>query len=539
MELFVESPTILPPACARNTSTSLALRDYQLAALDAVDDAATRGLRRQLLVLPTGSGKTIVFAELIRRRGGRALVLVHRDELARQAEAKIRFVMGDAPIGIVKAARNETQGPIVIASVQTVCRPSRLAQLGAFDLVIVDEAHHAIADSYRTILEALGAFVDDGPLIVGVTATADRADGRGLADIFEEVVFEVGLLEMIEQGYLANLRALQIRLAADFERLHTRAGDFIDREAEDLLLAADAPLHAVRAYQQHAPGRKALVFTSGVALAHAMTAAFTDAGIAAAAIDGTMPLEDRRRVLAAFQRGNLQVVSNCAVLTEGFDEPSIDAIIIARPTKSRPLYQQMIGRGTRPWPGKGDCLVLDLVGATTRHDLVTAATLFGVEPAALEEDSVLEAVLHQRERDAVTDEQAQLVAHTVDLFRQRRLHWIHGAGETFILGCGPGQILLRPEDGTWNATYRDRDQTIVIAERLPLDYAQGAAEDYVRRTGAQALVDPRAAWRTRPASERQLQALRRFRLPSTPGLTAGEASDQLARAIALAREARS
>ena len=178
----------------------LALRPYQLEALDAIAEHFDRGIRRQLVVLPTGSGKTIIFAELIRRRGGRALVLVHRDELARQAEAKIRLVTADAPIGIVKASRNECLFPITIASVQTVCRPARLAQLGAYDLVIVDEAHHAVADSYRTILGALGAFADDGPLVLGVTATADRGDGLGLADTFDEIVYEVPLLDMIERG---------------------------------------------------------------------------------------------------------------------------------------------------------------------------------------------------------------------------------------------------------------------------------------------------------------------------------------------------
>ena len=141
-------------------------------------------------------------------------------------------------------------------------------------------------------------------------------------------------------------------------------------------------------------------------------------------------------------------------------------------------------------------------------------------------------------RTAVTLEQARLVAQVVDVFRQRRLHWIHGDGETFILGCGVGQIVLRPEHEAWTATYRDRSQTVVIAQRLPLDYAQGAAEDYVRRAGTQALVDPHATWRTRPASDRQLTALRRFRVPVEHGLTAGEASDRLARAIALTRESR-
>lgn len=527
-----------PVPSAAPAGPAIQLRPYQTDALTAIEQAMARGCRRPLIVLPTGAGKTIVFAEVIRRLGGRSLVLVHRDELARQAEARIRLVTADTPIGIVKAARNELQCPITIASVQTVSRPTRLAQLGAYGLIVIDEAHHAVADSYQTILDTLQAFEPDGPVVLGVTATADRADGRGLQTVFEEIVFEVGMFEMIEQGYIANLCAKQIRLAADFERLHTRGGDFIESEAEDLLLAADAPIHAVRAYQQHAQGRKALVFTSGVALAHAMADAFTDADIAAAAVDGAMPLENRREVLARFGHSKIEVLCNCGVLVEGYDQPDVDNIIIARPTKSRPLYQQMIGRGTRPWPGKDDCLILDLVGATTRHDLVTAASLFGVEPEALDEESVLEAVLHQRERTAVTNEQAQLVAQTVDLFRQRHLHWIHGAGETFILGCGPGQILLRPEAGTWTATYRDRDHTVIVAERLPLEYAQGTAEDYVRRTGVQALVDPHAAWRMRPASERQLQALRRFRMPLTPGLTAGEASDRLARAIALAREAR-
>ena len=518
--------------------TALALRPYQHEALAAIDRAGGRGIRRALLVLPTGCGKTIIFAEHIRRRGGRALVLVHRDELARQADAKIRLVTANASIGIVKAERNELHCPVTIASVQTVSRPARLAQLGGFDLIVIDEAHHAVAESYRTILEALRAFETDGPLVLGVTATADRADGRGLADIFEAIVFEVGMLEMIEQGYLANLRALQIRLAADFDQLHTRAGDFIESEAEELLFAAHAPEHAVTAYQEHAPGRKALVFTSGVDLAHAMAAAFSDAGIAAAAVDGTMPLHERRDVLARFERGDIRVVCNCAVLTEGYDEPDIDCILIARPTKSRPLYQQMVGRGTRPWPGKDHCQILDCVGATTRHDLVTTASLFGVEPEALEHDTVVEAVLRQRARDAVANEQAQIVAQTIDLFRQRRLHWIHGAGETFILACGVGQIVLRPDGDGWTATYRDRDGVAIIGSHLPLDYAQGAAEDHVRRMGAQALVNPRAAWRLRPASERQRQALRRFRVPVPPELTAGEASDHLARAIALARECR-
>jgi superfamily II DNA or RNA helicase len=526
------------PQRPSDASSPITLRPYQLETIHKILEAMARGIRRALAILPTGTGKTIIFAELIRRLGGRGLVLVHRDELLNQAAAKILLVTPNADVGVVKAEKNELGRRVTLASVQTVGRASRLAQLGGYGLIVIDEAHHSVADSYRRILTALGAFESDGPFLLGVTATADRADGRGLGEVFEEIVFKADMLGMIEGNYLSDLRGLQICLGADFNRLHTRAGDFIESEAEELLLAADAPVHAVRAYRQHASGRKALCFTSGVALAHQMAGAFDAAGIAAAAVDGAMPLDRRRAVLEAFHAGDLRVVTNCSVLTEGYDSPSIDCVIVARPTKSRSLYTQMIGRGTRPWPGKDDCLVLDLVGATARHDLVTTASLFGVEPRALEQHGVVETVLRQRELAAVANEQARLIAQRVDLFRQRRLHWVHADKETFILACSGGQIVLRPDGAAWTAVHRTRDDVVVIAQRLPLDYAQGASEDYVRRMGGQVLVDPEAPWRARPATHRQLQALRHFRIPVVHELTCGEASDALARAIALAREAR-
>jgi superfamily II DNA or RNA helicase len=519
------------------TQSSIQLRSYQLEAVDAVLAAERRGRRRVLIVLPTGTGKTPTFAEAIRRRGGRGLVLVHRDELARQAEDKIRLVIPDTRVGIVKAERNETEAPIIVASVQTLARTHRLEQLGTFTTVVIDEAHHAAAESYRTILEHLGGFSSTGPLVIGVTATADRGDGRGLDDVFEEVVFERDMLSMIEQGYLCDLRAKQIRLDVDFRQLHTRLGDFVESEAEEMLLDADAPEAAVRAYHTYAEGRKALVFTPGVRSAQEMSAAFERGGVTAARVDGAMSIADRHRTLDAFKRGDIRVVSNCMVLTEGYDEPSLDCIIIARPTKSRPLYTQMIGRGARPWPGKNDCLVLDLVGSTTRHDLVTTASLFGVTPQALEHGTVFETVTSGAAAGAVQTrddvlQRARLVAETVDLFRRRHLHWVHGEDETFILGCGVGHIILRPAGEGWTATFLTKDSSIVLASRLPLEYAQGVAEDYARKTGHSQLVDPTAAWRSRPASAKQLQALKRLRIRGQQGLTAGQASDLISAAIA-------
>ncbi|MCH7848425.1 MAG: DEAD/DEAH box helicase family protein [Planctomycetes bacterium] len=368
---------------------SLTLRPYQEEAIAAIEAAAERGVRRPLVQLPTGTGKTVIIAELAKIRPGRTLVIAHREELLGQAKDKLLLADPSAEIGIVKADRDEHAAPIVLASVQTLSRPNRLQRLAPdFSTVIVDEAHHATAESYVRIMKHVGSFADDGTLSPGFTATPERGDGIGLDSVWQEIVYERSILDMIRSRYLCDLRAIQVQLQADFSQLHTRAGDFIEREVEELMHVADAPEHVVAAYQEHAAGRKALAFTPTVALAHEMADCFSAAGIAAEALDATTPTDARKAILARFHTGETMVLWNCAILTEGYDEPSVDCIVIARPTKSRPFYHQMIGRGTRLYPGKKDCLILDVVGAITRHDLMTASTLFGVEPATLSTETV-------------------------------------------------------------------------------------------------------------------------------------------------------
>jgi hypothetical protein len=395
--------------------------------------------------------------------------------------------------------------------------------------VVVDEAHHVAANSYQRILRHMRVGEPDGPLGLGVTATPERADGQPLAGW--EVVCRRDLLEMIEAGYLCDLRAMQVQLeGADFSRLHVRAGDVIDREAEEILLAADAPEHAAAAYREHADGRRALLFTPTVAVARAMVQAFDRAGVVAEAIDGSTPRDLRRAALDRFRSGRTAVIANCAVLTEGFDEPRIEAVIIARPTLSRSLYVQMLGRGTRTYPGKDDCLILDLVAATSRHNLQTAATVFGVRrhEAALAERGLLAAIAEEREAET----RGRLVARTVELFSRRPLHWVPvGAG--FVLPLGRGTLLLEPLGGRWRAVVREGGGARVLGEDLPLDYAQGVSEDFARQAGAGHLVDPAASWRSAPATERQIAALRRCRIRVTPsGLTRGAAADLLTAAFA-------
>jgi len=513
--------------------SGLTLRPYQNEALAAVEAAAARGVRRALLVMATGLGKTIVFAELIRRRAGRALVLVHRDELVRQAVEKLGLVAPLASLGVVKAERDDVDAETIVASVQTLARDARLRRLRPdFDTVIVDEAHHLAADTYQRVLGHLRVGADDGPLGLGVTATPERGDGQPLAGW--EIVYRKDILHGIREGYLCDLRAVQVRLAADFGTLHVRAGDFVDREAEALLLDAAAPEHTVAAYQEHAPGRKALIFTPTVRVAHEMAKAFQGAGVAAEAIDAGTPLEVRREVLARFHAGTVRVIANCAVLTEGFDEPSVDAVIVARPTRSRLLYVQMLGRGTRLYPGKGDCLVIDVVGATDRHDLMTAAQVLQVAPRSLARRGVLAAVEEREADEARAAANGRLVAESVDLFRphpplpRESLHWVKAGAGRFALSLESATLILAPGlEDCWRVLLRERAGTRALADGLPLEYAQGTAEDFARKAGAGALVRPGATWRGAPASEKQRALLRKWRVPIPADMTKGAAADAI------------
>jgi ATP-dependent helicase IRC3 len=274
-------------------------RPYQYEAVAALLAATARGVHRPLLVLPTGTGKTIVFALLVQRRRGRSLILAHRDELLQQAVDKLRLVDPTLPLGVVQVVPD-------------------------FQTIVIDEAHHAPAPTYRRILEYCQAWHPDGPLVVGVTATPARGDHHSLRQVFDGIVYRKTLLEMMQAGYLVDLRALQVLLQADFDALRTQQGDFVEAELESLLLAANTPAQVLAAFQAHAADRKALLFTPTVALAYAMAATFCAAGIAAEALDGTTPLATRRAILQRLHTEATRVVANCAVLTEGFDEPSVN-----------------------------------------------------------------------------------------------------------------------------------------------------------------------------------------------------------------------
>lgn len=578
----------------------LELRDYQVDALDRTIVAETRGVRRQLGVAATGLGKTVMFAALAERRGTRALVLAHRDELVTQAASKIREVWPGVDVGIVKADQNDVRAHVVVASVQTLARPARLAQLVApftdeltllgkadpFGLVVVDEAHHAAADTYRAILDRLRAGVtgcellgtnhdherlatpeevdegcelgiafDDcpgspGPLLLGVTATPDRGDGKGLDDLFDEIVWTYDILWGIRAGYLSDLRGKRVTVEnLDLSGVKVSRGDYEAGAAGRALEDAGAPETIVRAWLEHAAGRRTLVFTPTVELARLVAEEFIAAGVRAGFVHGGTPLDERRGILRAYSHGEIDVLANCAVLTEGYDEPRTDCIVMARPTKSRALYAQCVGRGTRKHPEKVDCLVLDVVGATAAHSLVTVPSLFGIEHRGLGDGSELASeAAHEWEQEQVR--LGRLRAEDVELFHQLRssMAWVathaEGAPRRYVLGLGKeqGAIVIAEttpgdDEAGWSVQHQRPDGNRTLLRDSTLELCQGTGEDVVRKLGI-SYLDAGAAWRKRPPTERQLEAARKWRLPHRGDYqTAGELADALTAHIESKRHA--
>lgn len=587
----------------------LTLREYQTEALDRIDKAEARGVRRQLGVAATGLGKTVMFCSLAERRAKRSLVLAHRDELVTQAVAKVlevwpelgatesvhlalrsgghaelsqQVALNPRGVGIVKAQADDVLAQVVVASVQTLARPARLAKLVApysdagmfglhadpFDLVVVDEAHHAAADTYRAVLDALRAgepaeaLPDDpefdvdppgaGPLLLGVTATPDRGDGKGLDDLFDEVTFSYDLLWGIRAGYLADLRGLRVQVdTLNMADVKVRRGDYDQGMAGRAMEAAEVDRFVVAAWLEHALGRRTLVFTPTVEVARLVADAFVRSGVAAAYVHGGTPLDERRQLLQAYAAGALTVLANCAVLTEGYDEPRTDCIVVARPTKSRALYTQMVGRGTRRHPDKADCLVLDIVGASAQHSLVTVPSLFGLDDGyarALADGTGLLADVCQQHDDELV-RLGRMRADEADLFRRVRadgIAWVqvHHDGDIlkrYVRPLGkdsdgealPTVVLAQRDRDVWTAglwwpaTKTEVERKRVLLADVGMEMAQGVAEDYVRKVGGVHLTDASAAWRGRPPSPKALAAAKKWRLPVDPAWTAGELSEAM------------
>jgi len=380
MTLFDLSP-------AAPDSPGISLRPYQQGAIDSVVSARNAGRRSGLLVMPTGCGKTVVFGSLIDQIKEPALVVAHRTELLDQAAERIRAVNPGIRVGIEAADRSaDSFSDVVIANVATVGRLSS-KRLNWFKprIIITDEAHHAAADGYQNVLQRFGAFEDDGPYHLGVTATPHRLDNKPLHGdhvkaIFEEIVFQYGLVDAIKDGWLCDIRGYRVKTGVDLSTVKTTAGDYNQGQlAEKVNVHARNKL-AFDKWYEIAKDRRTIVFCVDVEHSKAMRDWFTERGWACEHVDGTTRADDRNAIMARFRSGATQILTNCNIATEGFDAPQIGCVLLMRPTKSWSLFVQMVGRGLRTAPGKEDCIIIDVVDTTNDHSLASIPGMFDLNP---------------------------------------------------------------------------------------------------------------------------------------------------------------
>jgi superfamily II DNA or RNA helicase len=354
------------------------LRPYQREAIEAVLTARRQGVRRMVVCLPTGAGKTVIFSELARLARKQVLVLAHREELLQQAAEKI------APYtNRVAIERGSSKAPadakVVVASIRSLHeeRLARVLRERDFGLIVYDECHHAAAEDNLRVLRALGAF-DDGwtGTLLGFTATTARGDGKGLDDVFDRIVYTKTLPDLINDGYLARLRGYRIATSADLSRVTTTVSDFVEEELAEAVDIEERNALVARTIQELARDRRTIAFC--VTVGHAMNLArsLNKVGVPAGIVHGAMKPDARAAALADFRAGRTHALTNVAVLTEGFDDPGVSCVAMARPTRSDGLYAQCIGRGTRLFPEKKDCLVLDFVDLSNLS-LCTLPSLFG------------------------------------------------------------------------------------------------------------------------------------------------------------------
>lgn len=546
----------------------LDLRPYQRRALTAIEDAEKEGLRRPLLVYPTGTGKTVIFSHALKERAprGRGLVIVHREELADQAQKKLAMVAPDLKTGIVKADRNELDEDVAIVSVQTASRDNRLAELiesgrrSPFATVIYDEAHHAPSPTGTKLLRGLGAWSEFGPLTIGFTATPERDNGKTLG-VWERVVSYMSIREAIygdrkkaeEGGYLVPiLPAVVVETEMDMKRVRKTGGDYSDGDLGREIEESGAIAQMADAVLENAADRKGVAFLPTVRTSELLADALRARGIKAEHVDGMTPTEERRAILRRLHTGETTWVTNCAVLTEGFDEPSISCVLIGRPTKFHGLYVQMVGRGTRLFPGKKDLMVIDIVGASNRHELIGWVDL-GLDlddPRDIKEPGEAQACpscgvpcefeehrcrLCQRylPRDICLEGGTRHLncqsggAGKVDVFGSSRLAWLPLPNGAYCLTAGKEVVVMAPVgEDTWKLAAYEGNRLTVIQDELPADWAMGIGED--RAKAFQRLAERTARWRSARASDAQKSRLIRQGFPENQlhrVRTMGEASD--------------
>lgn len=557
----------------------MGLRPYQTTALDRVREDFNNGIEKLLVIMATGLGKTEVMARIppmFPRK--RSMFLVHTDELCGQMSSKMQLSNPGLRVGVEMGSRSaDGNDDIIVASPQTLGRAgsNRLNKFDPADFgaLAIDECHHSLADIYGVVTDHFGFGGEDktGRLLYGTTATPGRGDGQGLARRFDKISYTYGLLEGIRDGWLCGLRGARVRTNVNLDGVSTR-----DRELnqEELSLAVNIPSRnrlIIEEWLKHGERRKTIAFTVDIAHAKALAETFMAAGVKAAAVWGDDP--DRKEKLAAHRRGDLEVLCNSQVLTEGYDDPTVQCVLLAAPTKSQLRYIQRIGRGTRLPAGidnlheairagivlpKVDCLVLDFTDASTRHSLVSLPSIFGLPPKLDMGGRTVMEIFDQfeeaKQRRPETDfselediDQIHSYIERVDLFEVKfapeveansKMQWHRTAAGDYILLLPKQEKVTLTQDllGQWRIhgvvqgsefedTARDLPEAFGTADNM-IRYLGRNLLKYVRRdTTNKALKEPATPAQLN-AIKYKLRVMRRD-IPDLSDLTKHEASKLL------------
>ena len=529
------------------------LRPYQQEALDSMLQAESNGISKQLVVLPTGAGKTVLFAQLpiMRKNSLPMLVLAHRSELLIQAKDKIETINKDLSVGIEQAENKAGYSDVVIASVPTLGRESssRIEQYPKdyFKTIVVDEAHHAAAPSYRRILDY---FKPD--LLLGVTATPQRSDSVRLIDVFQEIVYYKSIQDLIKEGWLSPLVGYRVKTSTDISDVEIQNGEY---KQDQLIEAIDNPSRnnsIVTAYNDLANAKKTVVFAAGVDHAENLAEAFRKNRSSVRVIIGTTPEEERRQILSDFKSGAVTVLVNVGVLTEGFDEPSIEAIILAKPTRSSLLYTQIVGRGTRLFEGKENCMIIDIADTTRGKKPIGLPTLLGM-PAEfdLQGQSLTDIADEFEKLKETAPGEASTVLNMeditnaykrIDLFmppppnpavlEYSTFIWSEVGEDRFYLNTNSFESFHIYCDtlGRWAAECHVRSganvNIHVIGRGQSIRSVFAGADKWImeNRSASLPLIDATAVWRADAPTDKQQKLLKRIGVPITNTMTKGMAS---------------
>lgn len=459
------------------------LRPYQIKAVDSILKSWEDGKNKVVLSMATGTGKSNCFSKIIEKRvsnGSKALVLAHREELLTQAADRIKLTTNiDSAMEKASSTAVGSDKQVVVASVQTLSNDKRLAKYPSnyFETIVVDEAHHTLADSYLKILNHF-----DTAKVLGVTATCDRGDKRSLGEYYEEIAYEYGMRQAIKEGYLSPIKAQMIPLELDISDVSLSKGDYALNEVGDALTPYlnQIALEMVKYCQN----RKTVVFLPLVKISQDFCELLNLHGLSAVEVNGNS--KDREKILQDFHNGEYQVLCNSMLLTEGWDEPSVDCVVILRPTKVRALYQQMVGRGTRLSPGKKDLLLLDFLWMTQKHNLCHPSNLI-CESDELA-DKVMEKVTNSSSGIDILDAEKEVER----------------------------DIILEKEEALKKQLEENKKKKRQSVD--PIEYALSIADadlvDY----------EPVMMWEQAPASQKQLDALEKWGIDVSTVTCAGMAS---------------